>query len=200
MFKKDNVKIGDMVLIKEDNIPVSNWPLRRIVKLYPLKDNIIRVVDIKAKTGIFKRSVSRLCVLPIESTNLKVPGQFFVNSNIGIPLPDYLSRLQELMRALKPSGPVHHGLKAVYMPKDLQTCSHVFVKRRPIDRALTSPFESPFPVKKRRDKNFVVLENGQEKVISVDGLKPVVILSDTTSSNLSYTTKYGGKVRFRLPP
>ncbi|GBN11921.1 hypothetical protein AVEN_98211-1 [Araneus ventricosus] len=66
IFKKDNVKIGDMVLIKEDNVPVSNWPLGRIVKLYPGKDNIIRVVDIKTKTGIFKRSVSRLCVLPIE--------------------------------------------------------------------------------------------------------------------------------------
>ncbi|GBO37523.1 hypothetical protein AVEN_259042-1 [Araneus ventricosus] len=66
MFKKDNFKIGDMVLIKEDNVPVSNWPLGRVVKLYPGKDNIIRVVDIKTKTGIFKRSVSRLCVLPIE--------------------------------------------------------------------------------------------------------------------------------------
>ncbi|GBN17173.1 hypothetical protein AVEN_29902-1, partial [Araneus ventricosus] len=66
MFKKDNIKLGDMVLIKEDNVPVSNWPLGRIVKLYPGKDNIIRVVDIKTKTGIFKRSVSRLCVLPIE--------------------------------------------------------------------------------------------------------------------------------------
>ncbi|GBO34178.1 hypothetical protein AVEN_160610-1 [Araneus ventricosus] len=66
MFKTDNIKIGDMVLIKEDNVPVSNWPLGRIVKLYPGKDNIIRVVDIKTKTGIFKRSVSRLCVLPIE--------------------------------------------------------------------------------------------------------------------------------------
>ncbi|GBN05693.1 hypothetical protein AVEN_107849-1 [Araneus ventricosus] len=66
MFKKDNIKIGDTVLIKEDNVPVSNWPLGRIVKLYPEEDNIIRVVDIKTKTGIFKISVSRLCVLPIE--------------------------------------------------------------------------------------------------------------------------------------
>ncbi|GBM69371.1 hypothetical protein AVEN_272189-1 [Araneus ventricosus] len=66
MFKKDNINIGDMVLIKEDNVPVSKWSLGRIVKLYPGKDNIIRVVDIKTKTGIFKRSVSRLCVLPIE--------------------------------------------------------------------------------------------------------------------------------------
>ncbi|GBM37261.1 Transposon Ty3-I Gag-Pol polyprotein [Araneus ventricosus] len=132
-------------------------------------------------------------------TNLRVPGQFFVDSNIDIPLPDYLSRLQELMRALKPSDPVHHGLKAVYMPKDLQTCSHVFVKRRPIKWALATPFEGPFPVKKRQDKNFVVLVNGQEKVISVDRLKPAVLLFNTTSSNLSYTTKYGRQVRFRHP-
>ncbi|GBN73262.1 hypothetical protein AVEN_58256-1 [Araneus ventricosus] len=131
-------------------------------------------------------------------TNLRVPGQFFVDSNIGIPSPDYLSRLQELMRALKPSDPVHHGLKAVYMPKDLQTCSHVFVKRRPIKRALATPFEGPFPVKKRQDKNFVVLVNGQEKVISVDRLKPAVLLSDTTSSNLSYTTKCGRKAALNM--
>ncbi|GBN08536.1 hypothetical protein AVEN_223954-1 [Araneus ventricosus] len=133
-------------------------------------------------------------------TNLRVPGQFFVDSNIGIPLPDYLFRLQELMRALKPSDPVHHGLKAVYMPKDLQTCSHVFVRRRSIKRDLTTPFEGPFLVKKRQDKSFIVVVNGQEKVISVDILKAAVQLSDTTSSNLSYTTKYGCKVRFRLPP
>ncbi|GBM98086.1 hypothetical protein AVEN_176951-1 [Araneus ventricosus] len=129
-------------------------------------------------------------------TNLRVRGQFFVDINIAIPLPDYLSRLQELMRALKPSDPVHHGLKAVYMPKDMQTCSHVFVKRGPIKRALATPFEGPFPVKKRQDKNFVVLVNGQEKVISVDRLKPAVLLSDTTSPNLPYMTKYGRKVRF----
>ncbi|GBM07465.1 hypothetical protein AVEN_26522-1, partial [Araneus ventricosus] len=84
-------------------------------------------------------------------TNLRVPGQFFVDSNTD-PLQDYLSRLQELMRALKPSEPVHHGLKAVYMPKDLQTCSHVFVKTGPIKRALATPFEGPFPEKKRQAK------------------------------------------------
>ncbi|GBN09317.1 hypothetical protein AVEN_9154-1 [Araneus ventricosus] len=104
------------------------------------------------------------------------------------------------MRALKPSDPVHQGLKAVYMPKDLQTCSHVFVKRSPMKRALSTPFEGPFLVKKRQAKNFVVVVNGQAKVISVNRLKPAVLLSDTASSNLLYTTKYGRKLRFRFPP
>ncbi|GBM69647.1 hypothetical protein AVEN_124434-1 [Araneus ventricosus] len=85
------------------------------------------------------------------------------------------------------------------MPEDLQTCSHVFVKRGPIKRALATPFEGLFS-SKRQAKNFVLVGNSQDKVISVDRLKSAVLLSDTTSSNLSYTIKYGRKVRFRLPP
>ncbi|GBM28066.1 hypothetical protein AVEN_169447-1 [Araneus ventricosus] len=122
---------------------------------------------------VFREDINATAAELAYGTNLRVPGQFFVDSNIGIPLPDHLSRLQELMRALKPSDPPHHGLKAVYMQKDLQTC-YVFVKSGPIKRALATPFEGSFPVKKRQDKNFVVVVNGQEKVISVDRLKPTV--------------------------
>ncbi|GBM39917.1 hypothetical protein AVEN_250236-1 [Araneus ventricosus] len=134
---------------------------------------------------VLRKDINATAAELTYGTNLSVPGQFFVDSNIGIHLPDYLSRLQELMR---PSDPVHHGLKAVYMPKHLQTCSLVFAKSGPIKRALATPFEGPFPVKKRQDMNFVVVMNGPEKVISLDRLKPAVLLSDTTSSNLSYTT------------
>lgn len=66
MFKGENVKIGEMVLIKEDNVPINKWILVRIVKTYPGKDNIIRVADIKTKSGILKRAVSKLSVLPLE--------------------------------------------------------------------------------------------------------------------------------------
>lgn len=65
MFKKSNIKIGDMVIVKEDNVPVCKWPLGRIIKIYPGKDKIIRVVDVKTQTGIFKRTISRLCLLPL---------------------------------------------------------------------------------------------------------------------------------------
>ncbi|GBM13145.1 hypothetical protein AVEN_64355-1 [Araneus ventricosus] len=75
----------------------------------------------------------------------------------------------------------------------------MYVKRVPIKRALATPFEGPFLVKKRQDKNFVVLVNGQEKVISVDRLKPAVLLSDTTSSNLPYTTNSHERITLPQP-
>ncbi|GFY33675.1 integrase catalytic domain-containing protein [Trichonephila clavipes] len=33
-FQKNNVKIHDMVILKEDNLPVCNWPLGKILEVY----------------------------------------------------------------------------------------------------------------------------------------------------------------------
>lgn len=64
---KENLKIGDMVLIREENLPPCKWLLGRVVALYPGRDNKVRLVDVKTCKGIYKRSISRLSVLPIEN-------------------------------------------------------------------------------------------------------------------------------------
>lgn len=61
-----DIKIGTMVLIKEDNAPPLNWKFGRVVETYPGSDGIIRVVDIKTSSGLLKRSVRKLCILPIN--------------------------------------------------------------------------------------------------------------------------------------
>ena len=56
-----NVNLGELVLIKQDNVKRLFWPLGRIVKLYPGKDHIIRAVDVKLQDGtVLKRSVQML--------------------------------------------------------------------------------------------------------------------------------------------
>ncbi|GBN64898.1 hypothetical protein AVEN_266692-1 [Araneus ventricosus] len=44
------------------------------------------------------------------------------------------------------------------------TCSHVFCQEGHIKETSATPFEGPFPLKKRQDK-ILVLVNGQEEVI-----------------------------------
>ncbi|GBN34769.1 hypothetical protein AVEN_209527-1 [Araneus ventricosus] len=75
---------------------------------------------------------------------------------------------RELSYEQKPSDPVHRGLKAVYMQKDLQTCSHVFV-RGPIKGFGNAILKVIFP-SKRQDKN--VTGEQSRKSNSVDRLKP----------------------------
>lgn len=60
-------KLGQMVLIKDDNSPPANWKLGRITKTHPGDDGIVRVVTIRCMNGEIKRPVRKLGLLPIEN-------------------------------------------------------------------------------------------------------------------------------------
>ncbi|GFU44539.1 uncharacterized protein TNCV_1506531 [Trichonephila clavipes] len=66
-FHKDNVKLNTMVLIKDDNLPVNKWSLGRITKLVPGTDGKVPVVEIKTNKGNIKRSIGKVCVLPLDN-------------------------------------------------------------------------------------------------------------------------------------
>lgn len=55
---------GDVVLVKEDDLPPSKWLLGIIEQKHPGPDNVTRVVTIRCKNTKIKRPVSKLCVLP----------------------------------------------------------------------------------------------------------------------------------------
>ena len=42
-----NFRPGDLVIVKTDNTPRCHWPLARITRVYPGKDGVVRVVDLK---------------------------------------------------------------------------------------------------------------------------------------------------------
>lgn len=60
----DKLKLGDLVVIKEDNLPPCKWLLGRIDTLQPGKDGISRVATIKTKRGLIKRPFAKICPLP----------------------------------------------------------------------------------------------------------------------------------------
>lgn len=60
------LKIGTMVILREDNLPPRQWHLGRVVEVHPGTDNIVRVASVLTQRGITKRAVRKLCVLPVE--------------------------------------------------------------------------------------------------------------------------------------
>ncbi|GFW23129.1 integrase catalytic domain-containing protein [Trichonephila clavipes] len=64
-FKKQNVNVGDLVVLNEDNMPTFKWPLGRITEIYSGSDALIRVVKVKTQFGEYKRAISRVCLLPM---------------------------------------------------------------------------------------------------------------------------------------
>ncbi len=51
--EKDEIKIGDVVLIKEDNCPPLHWPIGQITEIHPGSDGIVRVVTVRMRPGPF---------------------------------------------------------------------------------------------------------------------------------------------------
>jgi hypothetical protein len=50
-----NIELGQLVLIKKDNLPPLRWVTGRIVQLFPGQDKITRVVLINTSSGLINR-------------------------------------------------------------------------------------------------------------------------------------------------
>lgn len=65
---KDNIQKGDLVLIKDNQLPPGKWGLGRVTDLHPGSDGYVRVVTLKTKNGILKRPISQLSPLPMNNS------------------------------------------------------------------------------------------------------------------------------------
>lgn len=59
-----NYAVGDIVVLKEPNIPPSKWLLGKIVETHPGPDGRVRVVTIKTENATYKRPIVKLALLP----------------------------------------------------------------------------------------------------------------------------------------
>lgn len=64
--RQPNLQIGDLVLVKEDNLPPLKWKTGRVVETHAGKDGLVRIVSVRTTSGTVKRAIAKLCKLPYE--------------------------------------------------------------------------------------------------------------------------------------
>ncbi|CAK1602112.1 unnamed protein product [Parnassius mnemosyne] len=65
--QRKELERGDIVLIKSDNLPPGKWALGRVTDKHPGPDGVTRVYSVKSGDSVVKRTVTKLCLLPIDS-------------------------------------------------------------------------------------------------------------------------------------
>ena len=58
-----NLRIGDVVLIKEDLTFAQQWPMARVIATHPGQDGLVRAVTIKTERATYKRPMVKLVLL-----------------------------------------------------------------------------------------------------------------------------------------
>ncbi|GFT43720.1 gag-Pol polyprotein [Nephila pilipes] len=148
------------------------------------------------------------------------PGKIFEPpSSASTDLAECLLKLRETFRTLKPAPASYHSSISCFVIAALTTCSHIFVSVDGLKSSVTAPYQGPFEVLSRTDKNLTVKSNDRTTTISIDRLKPAFQLKDTNSIKESFleqkrnspvvhasrldsdvlvptTTRFGRKVRF----
>ena len=66
--RSDDFNPGDLVLVKNTNVPPCKWELARVIKCMPDQSGLVRVVQVKTAKSIFVRPIVKLCKLPVYNT------------------------------------------------------------------------------------------------------------------------------------
>ncbi|VDO76943.1 unnamed protein product [Schistosoma margrebowiei] len=108
----------------------------------------------------------------VYGTALRLPGEFFTpRSRPNFGKSDYVHRLSAFMRTLSPvSTRIQH--RQVTLPRELSTCTRVFIRVDSVRKPLQRPYESSFHMIARHEKTFEVDRYSPVKIVSIDRLKP----------------------------
>lgn len=58
--EQDNVEVGTLVIIKEENLPPLQWTMARVISTFKDQNGKVRVVQLKTPTGQLKRAIHEL--------------------------------------------------------------------------------------------------------------------------------------------
>jgi len=64
--RQPSITVGDIVIIKEDNLPPLEWRMGRVIEVFPGRDEVVRVARVKTAQGELTRPVIKLCPLPVN--------------------------------------------------------------------------------------------------------------------------------------
>ena len=124
----------------------------------------------------FKTDIQATSAELVYGTTLRLPAEYINPTSLkaNVDVADYAHRLKRYMSRLSPAAPREQP-RPVYVPSDLQTCSHVWLRCDAVRRALQPAYEGPFRVIARKDKIFKIDRNGRFETVSIDRLKPAYV-------------------------
>ncbi|KOC60372.1 hypothetical protein WH47_08500, partial [Habropoda laboriosa] len=107
---------------------------------------------------------------------IRLPGELLTNQRaVSVSDETFVANLRQHFRGLRPAPITRHGNKTIFIFKDLNTTTHVFVRHGVPKGALQPAFDSPYEVVERHSKHFNIRVKDRVVPVSLDRLKPAYL-------------------------
>ncbi|KAJ8710566.1 hypothetical protein PYW08_009081 [Mythimna loreyi] len=123
---------------------------------------------------------------------LRLPGQFLTEAPKDVvDMSDLVNRLRAHMTKLTPQPTSWHtsSSRPFYIPKDISTATHVFLREGPGRRSLQAPYTGPHRVLARDQKTVDIEVHGKRQKVTIDRVKPAYMAREELEpgQNLPHT-------------
>lgn len=122
----------------------------------------------------------------VYGTPITLPGEFFSNTK-NLTDNEFLASLQRRVRSLQPTPASQHCRKKIFVHKELNNCSHVFLRQDRIKRSLVPPYSGPHPVLSKSPKHFTIQVGSRKQTVSIDRLKPAFQLAEVKVNHVRFS-------------
>ncbi len=162
--------------IANDLVECFHRQLKAALKAYPQSDQwteSLPLVLLGIRTAL-KTDIGCSAAELVFGTTLRLPGEFFdPDASHAVPDPaSYVTRLKDAMKKLRAVPPREQQARKAHISPDLWSCTHVFIRHDAHRKPLQPPYDGPYRVLDRANKNFTVDINGRKDLVSLDRLKP----------------------------
>ena len=137
----------------------SNWERTLPTVLLGLRTN---VMDIGSSPAEF-----------LYGTTLRIPGEFVIPDDFTPNRQIFLEEFREHMRSIKPVPVGHRHKNRVFLHRDIESCTHVFLRVGTGKKSLERPYTGLHEVINRiSDRIFEIDINGSPRRVSIENVKP----------------------------
>lgn len=166
----------------------TNWTEALPLALLGIRATVKADLNCSAAELVFGSPLTLPCelVTPIDTPALTDPSK-------------YSDRLKQHMANLRPAitRPSRHTSQ---LDKNLQTCTHVWVRTDAVRKSLQSPYKGPYRVISKGDKFFKLDYITREEIVSIDRLKVAYLDKDFSDELLSDQSSRPSEPPSRKPP
>ena len=120
----------------------------------------------------------------VYGSALAVPGSFVETvPRTELPSSEYVRDLFRTMSELNQTEMAHHAVPKVAVPASLKEAKYVYIRTDAVRPPLVRPYTGPFKVVEKSAKYVIVEKNGKTDSVSVDRLKPAVVMEDNNNKS-----------------
>jgi len=124
----------------------------------------------------------------VYGITLRLPGEFFHSVQPEPRTLDLIHALKESMLMIRPTPGTDHSKRAIFVSEQLSTTTHVFLRIDSTRKPLQPRYDGPFAVLERKEKIFKLQLYNRNSWISIDRLKPALLLREDSIADHSYAS------------